>query len=135
MVMIIVSIFLWLHGVVHLLYFGHSQKLFELQPGLIWPENSWLFSSLMNGDKTRLIASAFMLISAIVFIFTGTGLFLKQTWWRAIFIFAIAFSSLAYLIFWNGKLEQLPDQGFIGILINLSLLFFILILKWPTLQL
>jgi hypothetical protein len=132
--MIIVGVFLWLHGFVHLLYFGHSQKLFELQPGLMWPVNSWLFSRLLDGEKTRLIASAFMLISAMVFMFAGTGLFLKQTWWRAIFIFAIAFSSLAYLILWNGKLEQLPDQGLVGIIINLSLLFFILILKWPNIQ-
>lgn len=127
--MIIVGVFLLFHGFVHLLYFGHSQKFFELQPGLMWPENSWVFSSLLNGDKIRLIASAFMLISAIVFIIAGTGLFLKQTWWRAIFIFAIAFSSLAYFIFWNRKLEQLPDQGLVGIQINLSLLLFILILK------
>jgi hypothetical protein len=134
MASITAGIFLLLHGLVHLLYVGHSQRFFELQPGLMWPEGSWVFSNLLNGDQIRMIASACMSISAIVFILAGAGLFLEQTWWRALFIFAIAFSSLVYFIFWNGKLEQLPDQGLVGVLINLSFLVFILILKWPSIQ-
>lgn len=134
MAAIIVGVFLLLHGLVHLLYFGHSQRFFELQAGLMWPEGSWVFSSLLNGDKIRMIASACMAISAIGFILAGAGLLLEQTWWRAILMYAIAFSSLVYFIFWNGKLEQLPDQGLVGVLINLSFLVFILILKWPSIQ-
>ena len=134
MARIIVGAFLLLHGIVHLLYFGHSQKFFELQPGLMWPEGSWFLSSVLNMNEIRLIASASMLISAIVFILAGVGLFFKQTWWRVIIIIAIAFSSLVYLLLWNGKMERLPDQGLVGILINLALLVFVLIFNLPNLK-
>ena len=39
-------LFLFLHGMVHLLYAGHSLRLFELRPGLSWPDSSWAFSRL-----------------------------------------------------------------------------------------
>jgi hypothetical protein len=32
------SVFIVLHGLVYLLYFGQSRKFFELQPGLLWPD-------------------------------------------------------------------------------------------------
>ena len=134
MAKIIVSIFLLLHGFVHLLYFGHSQQIFELQPGLIWPEGSWVFSNLLGGDKTRLLASASLALIAIAFILAGVGLFFRQTWWRIIFVIAIVFSSLVYILLWNGKMEQLPDQGLVGILINIALAVFILVLNWPNLE-
>jgi len=134
MVKILVGVFILLHGFVHLLYFGHSQKLFELQAGLVWPEDSWVLSSRLSGDKIKLIASTSLLMSAIGFIIAGAGLLLTQPWWRAIIIFAIVLSSFVYLIFWNGKLDQLPDQGLVGILINLLLLIFLFILKWPIIQ-
>ena len=134
MVKILVGVFILLHGFVHLLYFGHSQKLFELQAGLVWPEDSWVLSSRLSGDKIKLIASTSLLMSAIGFIIAGAGLLLTQPWWRAIIIFAIVLSSFIYLIFWNGKLDQLPDQGLVGILINLLLLIFLFILKWPIIQ-
>ena len=134
MARIIVGIFLLLHGVVHLLYFGQSQQIFELQPGMIWPESSWFLSDLFSSEKTRLIASVSLVLAAIVFILAGAGLFFKQTWWRIFFVIAIVFSSLVYILLWDGKLKQLPDQGLVGILINLALLVFILVLKWPHVE-
>ena len=41
MVRILVSLLVILHGLVHLLYFGQSARLFELQPGMGWPDGSW----------------------------------------------------------------------------------------------
>jgi hypothetical protein len=49
---IIVGIFLVLHGLVHLLYAGQSGRFFELRPGTIRPDNSWLFSNFL-GDATN----------------------------------------------------------------------------------
>ena len=43
MLRFILSVFIVLHGLVHLLYFGQSRRLFELQPGMAWPE-SWRLS-------------------------------------------------------------------------------------------
>jgi hypothetical protein len=36
-VQFIAGIFLILHGLVHLLYYGQSARRFELAPGLTWP--------------------------------------------------------------------------------------------------
>lgn len=134
MARIIVGVFLILHGFVHLLYFGQSQQIFELQPGMIWPEGSWFLTNLVGGENTRLIASVSLVLAAIVFIFSGAGLFFRQTWWRILFVIAIAFSSLVYLLLWDGKMEQLPNQGLVGVLINIALAVFILVLNWPTLE-
>ena len=38
MATVIFGVFLMLHGLVHLLYLGQSQRFFELQPGMTWPD-------------------------------------------------------------------------------------------------
>lgn len=45
MLRIIVGVFIVLHGLVRLLYFGQSQRFFKLKPGLVWPDGSWGFGS------------------------------------------------------------------------------------------
>jgi hypothetical protein len=40
MLKVIFGIFIILHGLVHMLYFGQSQKLFELQAGMTLPDGS-----------------------------------------------------------------------------------------------
>ena len=108
--------------------------MFELQPGLIWPTGSWVFSNLLSDEKIRLLASASLVLVAIALILAGAGLFFNQTWWRTMFVIAIVISSLVYILLWNGKMKQLPDQGFVGILINIVLAFFILVLNWPNFE-
>jgi len=44
---LIIGVFIVLHGLVHLLYFGQSWRFFELQPEMVWPEDSWAFSRLL----------------------------------------------------------------------------------------
>jgi len=34
---IVFATLLILHGGVHLLYFGHCRRIFELRPGMTWP--------------------------------------------------------------------------------------------------
>jgi hypothetical protein len=45
MIRLIIGIFLLLHGLVHLLYFGQSARYFDLRPEMIWPDGSWAFQS------------------------------------------------------------------------------------------
>ena len=40
MLNIVIGVFIILHGLVHMLYFGQSRKFFELQPGMTWPDGS-----------------------------------------------------------------------------------------------
>ena len=80
MMRIILGVFLVLHGLVHLLYMGQSQRFFELQPDLIWPDGSWLFSKLLGDDPTRTVTSIGLVLAAVGFVTGGMGLFWQQSW-------------------------------------------------------
>jgi hypothetical protein len=125
--------FLVLHGLVHMLYFGQSQRLFELKPGLAWPDGSWAFSTLFGDDTTRVLASAACVLAAIGFVVGGAGVLAKQAWWRPIVMGTAAFSVILYALFWNGRIQSLDDQGMIGLLIGVALLVAVLIFHWPRL--
>jgi hypothetical protein len=128
------GIFLILHGLVHMLYFGQSRRLFELQPGMVWPDGSWTFSSVLGDEPTRLLACAACGLAAIGFVLGGAGVLVGQSWWRPVIIGVSIFSSLLYLLLWNGKMQGLANQGAVGILINIAILVAVLALQWPNLQ-
>jgi hypothetical protein len=121
--------FIVLHGLVHLLYMGQSARRFELRPGMTWPDGSWAFAKLLGDATTRTLASSACIIAAIGFSAGGAGVFFSLTWWRPMIGAAAIFSSAAYLLFWDGKLHKLPDQGAVAILINLAILVAIVSLQ------
>lgn len=123
--------FLILHGLVHMLYFGHSRRLFELAPGLGWPDGSWAFSRLLSVETARLLASVLLALAAVGFVVGGIGILAGLGWWRSLVTGSAALSIAIYLLFWNGQMTRLPDQGVIAILINLAILAAVLILRWP----
>jgi hypothetical protein len=132
MLRIIVVAFVVLHGLVHLLYVGQSGRLFELQPGLVWPDGSWAFSRLLGDNATRAVASACCVLAALGFVVGGIGLLARQAWWRPVVTGAAAFSASALLLLWNGRMERLDDQGGIAVLINLAILALLLVFQWPN---
>jgi hypothetical protein len=132
MLTILMGIFFCLHGLVHLLYAGQSWRLFELRPGMVWPDGSWIFSKLFGDETTRLLATVLLALAAVAFIAGGMGLFARQTWWRPVILGAGAFSSVLFLLLWDGKFQALPDKGGVGILINLAIWMVVFILKWPV---
>jgi hypothetical protein len=134
MLVVLFAVFFILHGLVHLLYLGQSQRFFELQPGMTWPDGSWLFSRFLSPESTRLIASVLLVLAALAFAGSGLGLLLKQDWWRPLAVGAAGFSSLVYLAFWDGTAQRLDNQGFVGILLNLAVLGLVLLAGWPHLD-
>ena len=128
----IVGVFIVLHGLVHLLYSGQSRRLFELQPGMVWPDGSWVFSKLLGDETTRLLASILYTLAAIGFVVGGVGIFVKQAWWRPATIGSAIFSAVIVILFWNGQLQKLNDQGLIAIIINTAILIVLLVLRWPS---
>jgi hypothetical protein len=119
---VIFGIFLILHGLVHLLYFGQSLRFFELAPGMVWPNGSWAFSKLLGERSVQALAGITCILAALIFVVGGAGLILQQSWWRPIVTTAAIFSCLLYLLFWNGRLHRLDNQGGVAILINLVIL-------------
>ena len=132
MLEIIAGIFFILHGLVHLLYAGQSWRMFELRPGMLWPDGSWLFSNLIGDGATRTLASIALVLAALGFAAGGLGLFLRQDWWRPAAVGAAVFSSALYLLLWDGKWEAWDAKGGIGLLINAVILVIVLIIKWPS---
>jgi len=127
------GVFIVLHGLVHLLYSGQSWRLFELQPGMVWPDGSWAFSKLLGDAATRLLASISCVLAAIGFVTGGIGILVSQTWWRSVVVGSAAFSAVIIILFWDGKVQKLADKGGIALLINLAILAALLVLRWPHL--
>ncbi len=122
MLNILFGIFVALHGMVHLLYAGQSSRLFELQSGMIWPDGSWALSRMAGTGFTRLLASIALVLGALAFVVGGGGLVLKQSWWRPVVLASASFSSLIYILFWDGSFQGLANKGAVGILINIGIL-------------
>ena len=132
MLITIFGIFLIGHSLVHLLYAGQSWQLFELRPGMTWPDGSWLFSRFLCNESIRLLACISLVMAALGFAAGGLGLLFHWDWWRSVTAASAAFSALLFIVFWNGRFQALDDQGGVGVLINLAILFVILVLNWPA---
>lgn len=133
MLRFVISIFIMLHGLVHLLYFGQSRRLFELRPGMDWPDGSWVFSRFFSDEITRSLASVSYILAAIGFVVGGVGILFKQAWWQPIVVGSAVFSSVITVLFWDGKFQKLDDKGGIGLFIDLAILVALLLFQWPDL--
>lgn len=127
----IFGIFIILHGLIHLLYSGQSIKLFELTAGMVWPDGSWAFSRLVGNEAARNLAGILLILVAISLFAGGIGIFFSQAWWRPVVVGAVALSTVVFILFWNGRAQNLDGQGLVGILIDMAILLAVLILRWP----
>jgi hypothetical protein len=132
MFVIVMGIFLILHGLVHLLYAGQSWRMFELRPQMTWPDGSWSSSKKFSQEIVRTLAGVSLVIATLGFLAGGVGLFLRQAWWQSSTLAAAVFSMLVFVIFWDGKSKDLADQGGVGVLIDLAILAAILFFHWPS---
>jgi len=124
--------FLVLHGLVHLLYSGQSARLFELQPGMAWPDGSWYFKRLLGNEATRVLVSILCILAAIAFVAGGVVVFVSQPWWRSVVVGSAAFSAIIFIVSWDGRVQALANKGLIGILINVAILIASLAFRWPS---
>ena len=131
---LVVGMFAVLHGLVHLLYFGQSRRMFELQPDMAWPDGSWAFSRLLGKEQTRWLAAGACLLATIGFVVSDAAILLGQAWWHPVVVGAAAFSVVIWLLFWDGTRQKLANQGAIAILINLAILVLVPIFQWPDLR-
>ena len=131
MLTIIFGIFIILHGLVHLLYFGQGARYYELQPGMLWPDGSLIFSRLLGDGAARNLASVMLVLAAIGFVIGGAGILFRQGWWRPVITGTAGFSTMIFVLFWDGIAQALDNKGGIGALINIAILVIVLVLKWP----
>jgi hypothetical protein len=126
------GVFLVLHGLVHLLYAAQSRRLFELAPGLRWPDGSWAFARLHRESTTRRLAGFACATAAALFVVGGAGLLLQQEWWRPVVVAAAVLSAVVYVLLWDGTRRKLNEQGWLGVLIDLVLLGVLIAAGWPS---
>lgn len=129
---ILLGVFVVLHGLVHLLYIGQSRRLFQLGPDMAWPDRSWAFSKLLGVGVTRWLATIAYALSTVAFVVAGIGILAGQDWSRPVVAASAILSTVSVLLFWDGKLQKLSEQGVIAILINVALLVVVFILRWPS---
>jgi hypothetical protein len=134
MLKFVVALFLGLHSLVHLLYFGQSQRIFELIPGMVWPDGSWAFSNRLGGEAVRRLAGAVLVVAALGFLVGAAAILLGQGSWRPVTAGAAGLSAVLFILLWNGQLQRLDGQGAVGLLIDLAILALLLLLRWPKLD-
>ena len=128
---ILLGVFFILHGLVHLLYSGQSARLFQLQPGMVWPDGSWVFARLFGNEATRILAGGACVLAAIGFVAGGIAIFTTQAWWQPVIVTVAAFSAVIFILFWDGQAHALANKGLFAILINSAILVALLVFKWP----
>jgi hypothetical protein len=130
---LVFGLFLVLHGLAHLLYLGQSARLFELQSGMVWPDQSWAFAWLASPEPVRLLASIACLLAAVGFVAGGAALLAGQGWWRETTVASAVFATAAWLLFWNATFDDLSGQGGISVLINAAILLGVRVFPRPDL--
>ncbi len=73
MMMTLFGLFVVVHGLIHLVYLGQSTRLFELRPGMEWPDDSWVFSKLKGVEFTRFLAGLLIIMATAGFVAAGGG--------------------------------------------------------------
>ncbi|MBN1822597.1 MAG: hypothetical protein JXR31_10775 [Prolixibacteraceae bacterium] len=121
------GIFFILHGLIYLLYFAHSQRYFELKPGLLWPDGSWLFSKFIGEKSLRKLAGIFCILSAAGFILGGIFRLANLSLWEPVIIATSVFASLFFILLWDGKIQRLDDKGGISVVINSLIIILLLV--------
>jgi hypothetical protein len=120
---VFIGIFIILHGLVHLFYFAHSKRIFELRPGMEWPDNSLALSKFMGIKTIRDFTSLICSLVAVAFVISGIAYLAKAAWAINLAIISVFFSSLLFILLWDGRFKKLDNQGAIAILINISIWF------------
>lgn len=130
---LVLGLFLILHGFVHLLYFGQSARLLELQSGMVWPDHSWVFAGLASPESIRVLASTACVVAAVGFAAGGAALLAGQGWWREAIAGSAVFATVAWLLFWDATPGNLTGQGAVAVLINAAILLGVLVFPRPGL--
>ena len=129
MLRFLISLFIILHGLVHLWYFTLSQGLVEFKPEMGWTGRSWILSGLLGDTIVRSVASTLFVVAAIALMTSGVGTLLRAEWWQTILLGSAILSFVILFLFWDGSMRMVVQKGLIGFLISLAILLMVLLFK------
>ena len=119
---ILTGVFILLHGLVHMWYVTLSQGWVEYQADMGWTGKSWLLTNLLGDSATHTLATVFYSLSTFLFLIASVGIFANQDWNRPWPLAASIVSSVAIVIFWDGRFNLIVQKGLLGLLINVVIL-------------
>ena len=129
MLRFLISLFIILHGLVHLWYFTLSHGLVEFKPEMGWTGRSWILSGFLGDTIVRSVASTLFVVAAIAFMISGVGTLLRAEWWRTILLGSAILYFMILFLFWDGSMQMVIQKGLIGFLISLAILLMVPLFK------
>jgi hypothetical protein len=128
-VSIVAGIFVLLHGLVHLWYVTLSRGWVAFQPEMGWTGRSWLLSSSFGKGTTNFAAGVLYSLAAAGLVVSGLGLLTRADWFATALVASAIFSAVVIVLFWDGGADKLAQKGLIGVLVNLGLIAWVLLIK------
>lgn len=125
---VVFSLFIALHGLVHLWFVVLNQKLIPFEEKMGWTGQSWLLSNLLPEPTLKILATSLLILSTVMFVAGGVMFGFRIDYAKEILILSSIVSSLTLIIFWDGSFNMIVEKGLIGLIINIAtLLYFIFI--------
>ncbi|MGC9342288.1 MAG: hypothetical protein ACP5E3_06285 [Bacteroidales bacterium] len=119
----ILSIFIILHGAVHIWFVLLLNKVVKYTPDMGWTGKSWL---LAENNLTRYTGTVIYLLATVLFIASSLGIMLNKAWYPTLLLISAIVSSAGILLFFDGSFQMLVQKGIIGLGINLIIIIYIL---------
>ena len=123
-----VALFLAAHGLVHLLYVAISQGWVEEEEAMGWNGRSWLLSRLLPEATVLNLGSALYVVVTAGFVVGAIGYLLGTGWATSALVGASVLSTATILLMWDGSLAKVVDKGLLGVVINLFVVAWLLVL-------
>jgi len=124
------TLFLLLHGWVHIWYLLLAGNVVKYTPDMGWSGQSWLLSGWIGESTSRQVAFYLYLFTAILFTASGIGYSLGKAWYTNMMITSTVLSSVLIITFFDGRFNLLVQKGLVGLIINIALLAWVLIAKY-----
>jgi len=123
------GLLLFAHGWVHFIYVASSRKWFGSAEGWGWNGDSWLLSGVLGDGSILGLASVVFLLLAVGFIAGAVGYVLSLDWWGPLLVGAAILSTLGYIALWDGAFADLPEKGALGLIVNVAVPVWVVVLS------
>ncbi|MEX1071639.1 MAG: hypothetical protein WEC37_03345 [Anaerolineales bacterium] len=126
------TIFVLLHGLVHMVYTAMARNWIPAPQGQEnWTGSSWLLAGQLGEQGTRNVGVVGFTLVTVLFGITAIGMMLRSPWATAWLAGSAILSSIFLLLMWDGKFQSLTEKGFIGLAINVALLILLFAFQFP----
>lgn len=90
-----------------------------------WKRSSWLLRSAVTGDALYSLVMVIHVIAGIVIIACAVTVAFAPSMpgiWRPLAIVGAAIGILGFAIFWDGQVQLMAQEGFVGVILSVVML-------------